>query len=190
MRQRFLGWVLFAACSVTVTACGGSTTTDGTDATSDATGTDTSAGDVAADVPRVDAGDFCTEAAARAARCGKSFDAARCAKDATCYGAVLKPDDATVYMGCLTKSDCSVSEDSCLVTAAAKYGSDPATQAYSKACLDKRAACGGGFADDLCSLFHGALQPTYLDKAKACFDQPCASVKDCYDAIFKAAGCR
>lgn len=187
MRRPSLVWVLLLGCFVTATACGGLTTTDGADATSDATGTDTSASDVG--IPRVDAGNFCAEAAGRFARCHRGFDAARCAKAAACFGTVFKPDDGAVYIGCLTKSDCSTSEASCADVVATRYGSDPATQAFAKACRDKRAACGGGFTDSLCSAFYGALQAPYFDQLKACLDQPCDAVKGCSDAIFKAAGC-
>lgn len=198
-RERLLGsgdactlsvmrWVvLLLAC---VTGCGGATTPDpGTDASSD-TLTDSTAADSSADVgPLVDAGNYCTDLAARAAKCGKSFDAAKCAKQAVCYPTVIKAEDLEGILGCLSRSDCSVSEDSCLLAPTSKYASDPTAQAYAKKCLDKRGTCAGAYPDDLCTLFHAALKPAYLAQASACFDKPCAEVRACYDAIFKAAGC-
>jgi len=183
-------WVVLLL--VGVTGCGGATTPEppGGDASSDSTAGDSIPSDSSADLgPRVDAGNFCADLAARAATCGKSFDAAKCAKQAVCYPTVIKAEDLEGILGCLSRSDCSVSEDSCLLAPTTKYASDPTAQAYAKKCLDKRSACAGVYPDDLCTLFHGALQPAYLAQASACFDKPCAEVRACYDAIFKAAGC-
>ncbi|MBI2394646.1 MAG: hypothetical protein HYV09_34070 [Deltaproteobacteria bacterium] len=183
---------LLVVCALVV-GCGGKTaeTIADTGATGDgATGAD--APDAAIDT-RLDgaAFDYCKASADRAAKCGTgAVDPAECAAQLSCYRTIVRSSELDPLLVCFATRECTKKDDQCVADAASKYLSDPAVQAYVKACNEKRTACGGGFSDDYCGYDHGLLTDDARAKLKACVERSCAEVSDCFDVVFTAAGCR
>lgn len=189
------GYLLLA---LLVAGCGGKATTD--DFANDAaTGSDTStksdgATTVTDSTPTMPDGapfDFCTALSERATKCGTGpISATECQQQQRCYQTVVRAEDYSPLLTCFATRECGVKDDECVAKQAMKYITDPWTQAYVKACNEKRTACASGFSDDYCGYDHGLLNDDIRAKFKLCLDRSCAEIRDCFNTITAAAGCR
>lgn len=183
-------------------ACGGKATEDefNSDAASDSSSSDTSSTSDSSTttsdtstLPKTDGGsvDYCKALAERATKCGSTPpDALSCERELTCYRTLLRPEDYDPLVTCLATRDCATKDDTCVANTAMKYISDPWTQNYVKACNEKRTACMSGFADDYCGYDHGLMKDEWRTKFQACLSRSCAEIKDCFNTITEAAGCK
>ncbi len=169
----------------------GSSSGDGASA-DDATPAD---GSVAVDTGPADTAvqdSYCERLQKRAMTCGGSFDLGECTRNFTCYMTIMNPDDRTPLFECFATRDCMTSDDACVAKISSKYAADPAIQAYTKSCLDKRSACqasGTTFSDDYCGYDHGLLKPEVRTQLGACLVKDCPAVKGCLDNVYKVYGC-
>jgi hypothetical protein len=194
-----------ALAALLAVGCGGTVSPSTNDAAvGDTSSADAAAGDTrtssdtAAPIdtgvpPPVDVGplpfDYCKELGNRASKCGDGFDPTGCAKQLACYDTIVRTEARDELLRCFATRDCAVSDDKCAAASAAKYTTDPVVSEYVKTCTEKRAACTGAFADDYCGFDHGLFTDEYRAKTRACLDQPCSAVAECFRTIFRAAGC-
>ena len=97
-----------------------------------------------------------------------------------------RPEFSSAYFGCLLDPNtpcASASVESCLSKAAMGLPARQSDRDYTSACLDKRTACAGAFADDYCG--SALLSDAWLGQAQACLAKPCAEAKTCLAAIFR-----
>ena len=194
---------LLLGAALLLVACGGKATdetsfndaaTDGsTTGDSSTTTTDSSTTTTDATIPKTETGmlDYCAALSERATKCGTgSFDKMQCEAQLTCFKNVMRDGEYDPLMTCIATRDCSTKDDTCVANAAMKYITDPWTQNYVKACNEKRTACGGTFADDHCGYDHGLMKDELRAKFDLCLSRSCAEIRDCFNTITAAAGCK
>jgi hypothetical protein len=177
---------------------------DGTTGTDGGGGTDAGGGSDASDAgPQPDAtgndatttdSGYCQRLAARAATCDSgAVNDPECHMEEACFDAVLRPAANAPYKGCVTGRACGVSDDTCVVSAAAPFLDAGPYQAYESDCTAKLTACqaqDAGFSDDNCSAVQAALvNDGVFGRLQGCITQACPLVKGCVGAIFVEAGC-
>lgn len=186
----------FLIATMFLAACGGKANIDETigdaSTTDSATGSDTAVATSDA-IPKAETGapDYCKAGADRAARCDSgSFDALNCEKQVACIRTIARPGEAEPLLTCIMTRECGVSDDKCVAQSAMKYITDPVVQKYVKTCNEKRTACGAPFSDDYCGYDYGIYSDDLRSKMQTCVERSCAEVKDCFQTVIAATGCK
>jgi hypothetical protein len=197
---------LVMGAALVLVACGGKaiesdTNTDGSttgdssttgDTSTSTTDSSTSTTDTAS-LPKTETGsiDYCAAMAERAMKCGSSgFDKATCESQLVCYRNAMRPGEYDAIATCLATRDCMTKDDTCVANVAMKYITDPWTQNYVKTCNEKRTACMNIFSDDHCGYDHGLLKDELRAKFDLCLSRSCAEIKDCFNTVTAAVGCK
>ncbi len=95
---------------------------------------------------------------------------------------LVRHDFIVAYTACMNSADCSKNADACVLDAANQvapaWQQDPARQQ----CLDRRTACDGSFADDICG---DVTTMTALGRQQiaTCLAKSCDAIADCITAL-------
>ncbi len=177
--------------TVVAVACGGSTTTTGTDASTTNDGGTTNDGSTALDANFGDAGTFCGAKKQHDEGCGSAFDQTACLKLEACVSSVMRPENVASYETCLVTRTCGTSDDKCIAAEEAKYLNDTATNEFRKNCFARRTACleaGTSFADDSCGVF-GVFKDSFRASWADCLTKPCDQISQCFSNLSKGQNC-
>jgi hypothetical protein len=157
---------------------------------SDATGPSDAAAD--RQLPMLpDGSAFCTAQAMRQSRCDAgAFDTNACLLNERCIDQGFRSEANALYQTCMNARACGVSNDSCIASTEATYGTISTN--FRASCLSKLSACqdaGTSFLDDNCFTF-GILTDDLRIKWAACVAKPCAEVNACFKSAVAELGCK
>jgi hypothetical protein len=134
---------------------------------------------------------FCAAQAMRQSRCDAgAFDTNACLLNERCTDQGFRSEANALYQMCMNARACGVSNDSCIASTEATYGT--ISTDFRASCLSKRSACqdaGTSFLDDNCFTF-GILTDDLRVQWAACVAKPCAEVNACFKSVVAALGCK
>ena len=113
---------------------------------------------------------------------------AGCVDDAPA-ASIFRPGVLSTWAACLSKLECGVSDDQCLLEVVVAQDPNWETNPQHQACLDREQACDGtasadSFSDDMCVAYF-LCTPAITAQVDACLSGACDTIGACLDTVLQ-----